>query len=56
MNTAGIFLTIHGDLSDSPYWMFKRPGIIAPVIGWELYNKHSFSEYASQINVQSKSN
>jgi lipopolysaccharide transport system ATP-binding protein len=29
-----IFLTIQGGLSDSPYWIIKRPGLLAPVIGW----------------------
>jgi lipopolysaccharide transport system ATP-binding protein len=35
-NTPTIFLTIHGGLSDSPYWMVKRPGLLAPVLKWEL--------------------
>lgn len=30
-----IYLTIQGGLSDSPYWMAKRPGMLAPVINWE---------------------
>ena len=29
-----IFLTIQGGLSDSPYWMMKRPGVFAPSIVW----------------------
>ncbi|MGD0951029.1 MAG: polysaccharide ABC transporter ATP-binding protein [Methanotrichaceae archaeon] len=40
-NIAVIYLTIHGALSDSPFWMSKRPGIIAPVIGWESYDNSS---------------
>jgi lipopolysaccharide transport system ATP-binding protein len=35
-HTPTIFLTIQGGLSDSPYWMLKRPGIIAPVIRWGM--------------------
>ena len=35
-----ISFSIHGSLSDSPYWMVKRPGILAPVIVWEKFNKH----------------
>ncbi len=35
-NTATVILTIHGGLSDSPYWINKRPGIIAPVIKWSI--------------------
>ncbi len=31
-----IFLEIRGGLSDSPYWMIKRPGLLAPVIQWEI--------------------
>jgi lipopolysaccharide transport system ATP-binding protein len=29
-----IYLKIQGGLSDSPYWMVKRPGILAPEIKW----------------------
>jgi lipopolysaccharide transport system ATP-binding protein len=30
-----IYLTIRGGLSDSPYWISKRPGLLAPVLPWE---------------------
>jgi lipopolysaccharide transport system ATP-binding protein len=30
-----IYLTIQGGLSDSPLWIAKRPGILAPLILWE---------------------
>ena len=30
-----IYLTIRGGLSDSPYWIAKRPGLLAPVLAWE---------------------
>jgi lipopolysaccharide transport system ATP-binding protein len=33
--SPSIFLTIKGGLSDSPYWMSRRPGAIAPVLGWD---------------------
>jgi len=33
-----IVLLIQGGLSESPYWLFKRPGILAPIIQWELIN------------------
>jgi len=26
--------TVRGGISDSPYWMIKRPGVLAPVIEW----------------------
>jgi lipopolysaccharide transport system ATP-binding protein len=34
-----ISLTIQGGLSDSPYWMVRRPGVLAPVCVWsnDLY-------------------
>lgn len=35
-NTPTIFLTIQGGLSDSPFWMAKRPGLMAPVMSWEI--------------------
>jgi lipopolysaccharide transport system ATP-binding protein len=31
-----IELSIQGGLSDSPYWMEKRPGLLAPVCPWTL--------------------
>ena len=31
-NAPPIFLTIQGGLSDSPYWMSRRPGILAPIM------------------------
>jgi lipopolysaccharide transport system ATP-binding protein len=34
VNSFSLFLEINGGLSDSPYWMSKRPGVIAPVIKW----------------------
>ena len=35
INTTSIYLTIQGGLSDSPHWIEKRPGIIAPLLKWE---------------------
>ncbi len=29
-------ITISGGISESPYWVHKRPGLLAPVIKWEL--------------------
>lgn len=35
-NAPSINLTIQGGLSDSPYWMVQRPGVMAPVFGWTV--------------------
>ena len=35
-NGPFITITIQGDLSDSPYWMIKRPGALAPVNKWKV--------------------
>lgn len=35
VNSPSIYLTIEGGLSDSGKWIFKRPGILAPVMKWE---------------------
>ena len=35
-NAPAIELSIQGGLSDSPYWMEKRPGVLAPVCTWIL--------------------
>ncbi len=34
VDAPSIFLTIQGGLSESPLWMVKRPGILAPVLPW----------------------
>jgi len=33
-NSPSIYFTIQGELSDSPYWMVRRPGLLAPNIKW----------------------
>lgn len=35
-NSPSIFFTIQGGLSDSPYWMKKRPGVLAPKLKWSV--------------------
>jgi len=35
-NTPNIFLRIQGGLSESPLWIMKRPGVVAPIIQWEI--------------------
>lgn len=39
VNSASIELTIKGGLCESPYWMMKRPGIVAPILKWERFIK-----------------
>ena len=36
-SAPGIDISILGGLSDSPLWMEKRPGILAPVIPWGIH-------------------
>ena len=36
VNAPSIFLNIKGGLSDSAYWMVRRPGLLAPVINWQM--------------------
>lgn len=36
VNAPSITLIVQGGLSDSPFWMAKRPGVIAPVLPWEV--------------------
>lgn len=36
VNSPSIFIEVQGGLSDSPYWMVRRPGIIAPVLNWSV--------------------
>ena len=35
-NSPIIFFTIQGGLSDSPYWMIRRPGVLAPELKWRI--------------------
>jgi lipopolysaccharide transport system ATP-binding protein len=35
-NAPAVVFTIQGGLSDSSYWDFKRPGVLAPVLSWEV--------------------
>jgi len=35
-NSPTIFFTIQGGLSDSPYWMIRRPGTLAPELKWSV--------------------
>lgn len=36
VNSPSIYLIIQGGLSESPLWMTRRPGILAPVIRWDV--------------------
>ncbi|MFN8447797.1 MAG: ABC transporter ATP-binding protein [Anaerolineae bacterium] len=36
VKAPSINIEIQGGLSESPYWMTKRPGLLAPVIEWEV--------------------
>lgn len=35
-NVPTINFSIKGGLSESPYWTTKRPGLLAPIVTWEL--------------------
>ena len=35
-NAPAIGISIQGGVSDSPYWMERRPGLLAPVCPWQL--------------------
>jgi lipopolysaccharide transport system ATP-binding protein len=35
-NAPSITLSIRGGLSKSPFWMSRRPGMLAPVLEWEI--------------------
>jgi len=36
-NNPSIFFTIQGEISDSPNWILKRPGMLALVLKWDAY-------------------
>ncbi len=35
-NAPAVTFSIQGGLSDSSYWDFKRPGLLAPVLPWQI--------------------
>ena len=35
-NAPSINFEIQGGLSDSPYWLSKRQGVVAPILNWEI--------------------
>ncbi len=35
-NSPSIFIKIQGGLSNSPYWITRRPGILAPELSWSI--------------------
>jgi lipopolysaccharide transport system ATP-binding protein len=41
VNAPSIQIEIQGGLSESPYWMTKRPGLLAPVIEWTVVDEKS---------------
>ncbi len=38
VNSPYICFSIQGGLSDSPYWLVRRPGLLAPVLSWHTSN------------------
>lgn len=41
VNSPSLYFTIQGGLSDSPLWMAKRYGLLAPVIRWFIQHEAS---------------
>lgn len=37
VHAPSVFLNIQGGLSDSPFWLAKRPGLFAPVMKWDKF-------------------
>lgn len=37
-NNPNIYFSIQGGLSESPYWMVKRPGLLGPIFEWTCYD------------------
>jgi lipopolysaccharide transport system ATP-binding protein len=45
-NAPHITLVIQGGLSESPYWMSVRPGLLAPVLDWQSVSSEMTAENA----------
>jgi lipopolysaccharide transport system ATP-binding protein len=46
-NAPHLFLTIQGGLSDSPYWMNRRPGLLAPEVAWTVVDSSAAARFDS---------
>jgi len=53
LNSPHINLTIQGGLSDSPYWIAKRPGLLAPLLAWEVVEPRPV-EFAKPAQMDSE--
>jgi lipopolysaccharide transport system ATP-binding protein len=36
VNAPILYFEVKGGLSDSPYWLARRPGILAPLLKWNV--------------------
>jgi lipopolysaccharide transport system ATP-binding protein len=53
-NAPAVELSIHGGLSDSPYWMERRPGVLGPVCPWVLSNNKETDEQTMNVHNYSE--
>jgi lipopolysaccharide transport system ATP-binding protein len=53
-SVPSITLSIQGGLSDSPYWMEKRPGLFAPVCPWTAETPNQAASPHNLANVLQK--
>ena len=49
-NAPHLVLTIQGGLSESPYWTAKRPGLLGPLLDWDVVAPQATSAHASALN------
>ena len=52
-DAPAIEIVIEGGLSDSPYWMERRPGLLGPVLPWEIYSANSDETSTSALSMLS---
>ena len=48
VNAPHVHLQIAGGLSDSPIWMARRPGLLAPLIEWDVEQRRSAKAYLAR--------
>jgi lipopolysaccharide transport system ATP-binding protein len=39
VNAPSVDLVVQGGLSDSPYWLARRPGLLAPINAWQVSSR-----------------
>jgi len=51
ISAPAVNFSIGGGLSDSSYWVVRRPGVLAPVLTWDIQSPASTCQVSSELRV-----